>query len=317
MSEYDSPWKEILDEFLSAFLEFCFPQIHAAIDWSVPPKMLDKEFQQITPHGELGRRSVDKLVEVRLFSGETEWILIHLEIQNQWIADFAERMFVYFYRIRDKYNRRVVSLAVLGDNNPEWRPEAFEEETLGCKVEFTYPMVKLNDFVQDLTPLEESNNPVACLILAHLVAVQTTRKPIQRQHGKLQILRRLYERGVDSPVLRRLCRVIDWLLELPPNLEISFREELRKIEETNNMPYITSMERLAREEGLEQGLEQGLQKGRQEGRQEGILAGKIQILQQMLNQPVAATNDLLAEPLAALEGKIDELMKDLRSRGTH
>ena len=79
------------------------------------------------------------------------------------------------------------------------------------------------------------------------------------------------------------------------------------------MPYITSMERLAREEGLEQGLEQGLEKARQEG----ILAGKIQILQQMLNQPAVATNDLLTEPLEALEGKIDVLMKELRSRGTH
>jgi len=143
--------------------------------------------------------------------------------------------------------------------------------------------------------------------------MQTTRKPAERQDGKLQILRRLYERGVDSQILRRLCRVIDWLLELPPNLEIRFREELRKIEELNNMPYITSMERLAREEGLEQGLEQGLEKARQEG----ILAGKIQILQQMLNQPAVATNDLLTEPLEALEGKIDVLMKELRSRGTH
>ena len=36
----------------------------------------------------------------------------------------------------------------------------------------------------------------------------------------------------------------------------------------------------------------------------------------MLNQPAAATDDLLTEPLEALEGKIDVLMKELRSRGT-
>ena len=74
------------------------------------------------------------------------------------------------------------------------------------------------------------------------------------------------------------------------------------------MPYITSVERLAREEGLEQELHKG--------RQEGILAGKIQILQQMLNHPAASTSELLTEPLEALEGKIDELMNELRSRGT-
>ncbi len=84
------------------------------------------------------------------------------------------------------------------------------------------------------------------------------------------------------------------------------------------MPYITSVERLARKEGLEEGLEEGREKGReegrQEGRQEGILAGKIQILQQMLNQPAASTNDLLTEPLEALERKVEGLMKELRSR---
>jgi len=36
----------------------------------------------------------------------------------------------------------------------------------------------------------------------------------------------------------------------------------------------------------------------------------------MLNQPAAATDDLLTEPLEAREGKIDVLMKELRSRGT-
>ena len=75
------------------------------------------------------------------------------------------------------------------------------------------------------------------------------------------------------------------------------------------MPYVTSVERLAREEGVVE--------GRQEGRLEGVLAGKIQILQQMLNLPVTPTNSLLLEPLKNLEEKIDVLMKELRSRGTH
>ena len=54
-----------------------------------------------------------------------------------------------------------------------------------------------------------------------------------------------------------------------------------------------------------------------DGCMNGELILRFQILQQMLNQPAAATNDLLTEPLEALEGKIDVLMKELRSRGTH
>ena len=171
---------------------------------------------------------------------------------------------------------------------------------------FSYPLIKLYDFLRDLTPLEESDNPVASLILAHLLAMQTTGKPIERRDGKLRVFRLLCDRGVDSQVLRKLYRVIDWMLELPPELEYSFREEFRKIEEIHKMPYIPSYERLARKEGLEEGLERG--------REEGVLAGKIQVLQQILNQPATSTNELLTETLEALELKIESLMQELRSR---
>ena len=36
MSEYDSPWKEFLDYFFKAFLEFGFLELHDEIDWSQP-----------------------------------------------------------------------------------------------------------------------------------------------------------------------------------------------------------------------------------------------------------------------------------------
>ncbi len=59
---------------------------------------------------------VDKLVEVELLSGKIEWILLHVEIQSQVSRNFAQRAFVYYYRISDKYNKPVTSLAIVGDN---------------------------------------------------------------------------------------------------------------------------------------------------------------------------------------------------------
>ncbi len=41
------------------------------------------------------------------------------------------------------------------------------------------------------------------------------------------------------------------------------------------MPYITSVERIGREEGRKEGLEEGRQKGRQEGRHEGLREGLL------------------------------------------
>ena len=72
MTEYDSPWKEAIDILFEDFMLICFPAIHGQIDWSDPPKMLDKELQQITPESEAGLRVVDKLVEVKLPSGVYE-----------------------------------------------------------------------------------------------------------------------------------------------------------------------------------------------------------------------------------------------------
>ena len=102
MTEYDSPWKEILDKYFDHFMQLCFPDLYSAIDWRTPAKMLDKEFQQIAQDSETGQRTVDKLVEVRLLSGELEWLLVHLEIQSQSSEAFARRMFVYFYRVTDR-----------------------------------------------------------------------------------------------------------------------------------------------------------------------------------------------------------------------
>src|SRR5438552_2477642 len=135
MTEYDSPWKEILDEYFPSFMEFFFPAVHGEIDWTRGFESLDTELQQIVREAELGARRVDRLFKVWRTSGEEEWILIHVEVQSQEDAGFPQRMFVYHYRIYDKYGRVVVSLAILGDDRPSWRPSKFEYNNWGCKLE--------------------------------------------------------------------------------------------------------------------------------------------------------------------------------------
>ena len=45
---------------------------------------------------------------------------------------------------------------------------------------------------------------------------------------------------------------------MPADLELDFKRELIAFEEQSNMPYITSIERLGRQEGHAQGLQEGL-----------------------------------------------------------
>src|SRR5437870_5683121 len=115
-ADYDSPWKEALDAYFEAFLLLLFPNIHAQIDWSRGYESLDKEFQQVVREAEVGRRYVDKLVKVWTKEGAERWVLVHVEVQTTRDPDFPERMYVYNYRIHDRYNRKVASLAVLADD---------------------------------------------------------------------------------------------------------------------------------------------------------------------------------------------------------
>ena len=58
-TDYDSPWKDILETYFQPALELCFPQIARQINWSKGVQLLSKEFQKIVRRSELGRRSVD------------------------------------------------------------------------------------------------------------------------------------------------------------------------------------------------------------------------------------------------------------------
>src|SRR5262249_24120171 len=106
--------------------------------------------------------------------------------------------------------------------------------------------------------LEASTNPFAKVVLAHLKARETRDNPVDRHAWKIRLVRGLYERGFSARDVRELFRVIDWLMELPPPLSKVFRQELDKIQEERHVPYVTSIERLARSEGIRLGIESWL-----------------------------------------------------------
>jgi hypothetical protein len=55
-TDQDSPWKLMLRQYFPEAIEFFFPDIAQAIDWTQPIEFLDKEFQQLTPDAEIGKR---------------------------------------------------------------------------------------------------------------------------------------------------------------------------------------------------------------------------------------------------------------------
>jgi hypothetical protein len=270
VSDLDHPWKDVLDALLEAFLAFFFPTIHAAIDWSRPYEALDKELQQLLSESELGLRVADKLFKVWLQDGQEAWILIHVEIQNQRDPQFAKRMFTYNYRIYDRYDRPVLSLAVLGDEERHWRPDHFEYGMFGCRTGIAFRIAKLCDYAGQVAALEGSPNPFAAVVLAHVKTQETRSDPPSRRAWKFRLITSLYDRGWDGEQVRRLIKFLDWLMELPAELEEELSVELAEFEEERTMPYVSPMERIWEE------------KGRAKGRIEGEIKAKVEDLLELL-----------------------------------
>ncbi len=187
---------------------------------------------------------MDKLVKVWRKDGSEVWVLLHVEVQTQRERGFALRMFVYNYRIFDRYNRKVVSLAVLADDAPNWRPSRYEDELWGWSVRMNFLPVKLLDYAGREAELEADSNPFARIVLAHLKALETRRDPEQRRLWKFRLVRGLYEHGFQAEDVRQLFRLIDWLMELPTVLDEVFWNDVQHYQEEMAVPFVTTPERI-------------------------------------------------------------------------
>ena len=301
---YDEPWKSALEQYFEAFVAFFFPQAHAEIDWQRGYESLDQEFQQVVREAEIGKRFVDKLVKVWLRDGAETWLLLHIEVQSQTDRDFAKRMYSYHYRIFDRFDREVVSLAVLGDEQKSWRPQNYSYGRWGCQMNLEFPIVKLLDYEAYWDELEASPNPFAVVVMAHLKTQGTAQDPQGRLRWKLQLIRGLYERGFSQQDILELFRVLDWMMGLPEELKLEFLGELRRFEEEKKMPYITSIEQLGIEQGLKQGLQQGLEQGMQQGIQQGREEGRREVILSILRSRFSDIDETLSrivEPLTQMQ----------------
>jgi hypothetical protein len=247
--DYDSPWKEALTRYLPEFLDFYFPLAYQAINWTQPHTFLDQELAQIVRDSELGKRRIDRLVQVTTLTSKIEWVYIHIEVQSQVDSDFAERLFTYNYRLYDRYHRPVATLAVLADERLNWRPGGFSYNLFGSQMSLQFASVKILDYAPQLEELLENPNPFALVTAAHLLT-KKTRKDVQARYAaKWQLAKLLYERDWGKQQIIDLFSIIDWLMTLPPELEKQLWTSISELERNIAMPYVTSVERI----GIEQG----------------------------------------------------------------
>ena len=281
-ADFDSAWKEALRLYFRAFLLFFFAKIHDRIDWNREHISLDNEMQQMTGESEAAKRITDKLFKVWLLDGKPAWILIHIEIQSQYEADFLDRIHYYNCLARGQYERRVISLIILGDERKSWRPRNYKDTEFDGEHEFTmkFPIAKLIDYQSRWEELEASTNPFAIMVMAHLKTKATQGLPQERLRWKRILARSLFEKGYSAEEIRRQFQLIDRMMALPKPIQRNFKTEMERYQEEKEMRFMSQIELMA----MEDGIEEGKQRGKQEGILETLREGALDILQKRFSE---------------------------------
>ncbi|CAM2007640.1 Rpn family recombination-promoting nuclease/putative transposase [Acanthopleuribacter pedis] len=242
MNEYDSPWKHVCDDFFSDLLSLFLPPAFRGVDWTKPVTCADKELPKPDVDNATGLRIADKLYRVYAKEADDALYYLHIEIQSQPDPELPDRMAEYNFRIKDKFKRPVISMAIL--DHPEKEPVdneyLFEKWTFSLSMRF--PAIKLWEYKNQKDRLWDSPNPVAVVVLAHLIAQDTSGLPRQRFTEKLALVRHLYQKPFSEKQFVQIFRFLDWILTLPDEPKERFKTECAKLEGAHDMTFLSTYE---------------------------------------------------------------------------
>ncbi len=225
--DHDARWKEIIANLFEDFIKFFLPKAHKLIDFKTKVIFLEQELLKLFPDKDRkGRVINDKLVKVKLKTGEEKWILIHIEVQSSYEVDFSERMFTYFYRIFDKYSQKITAIAIYtGDKVPR-KYDQFEYDFLGTTLFYRFNTYKIKSISEK--ELLASNNPFALAVLANKYLIKSKKDYDKRYTFKLKLIRLCKEREYSDRQIVNLLHFINLILVLPESIHAKFKEKIVK-----------------------------------------------------------------------------------------
>jgi hypothetical protein len=190
----------------------------------------------------------------------------------------------------------VITVAVLGDNDPRWLPTEYRFEIGGFESRTTFPIAKLLDYESQWEMLEQSSNPFAVIVMAHLKALATMKLPETRLEWRVRLATPLYEHGYSNEHVLQLINFIDWLMVPDDEREERFDETMRIYEAEHTMETLSPYQKRF--------IAKGKIEGNHEGKREALLVFLRARFEQAPEDIVAAVNriespDLLTRLLVA------------------
>lgn len=250
-----------MEEVFPDLLRFIYPDADDVYNMDRGFEFLDKELSELNPQPdeEKDSRFADKLVKVYHRDGMEEWVLLHVEIQGdtQDRDAFAERMYTYFYRIRDRYPGRLVSaLAIFTGENGNQMPGKYSYEYRGTKLTYQYPTVSILDYSDE--DLDKSNNPFAQVVVAAKMRLQEG-KVLEDEllNNKLLAARKLTEKGFGMEKIRAIFNFLrNYVLFEKPETNRKFDNLFRETDKTSVMNTVEYLKMEGKAEGKAEGKEE-------------------------------------------------------------
>jgi hypothetical protein len=306
--DHDGLWKDLIARFFYDLLKRVLPELYADADTSVKPRFLEKEFRDILntadPEIHMNPYFADYVVEVPLKNGETEWVLLHIEIQQGPDGgDLPERMHHYECMIYAHYRREPVALAIIVNKRPKKEALFYSHSRYATAIDYRYKKLVLADL--DDEELLSSDNPIDLALYAAKCALRC-RNELQKYTYLRTLTKLLGERGYDMNDKRDLLLFLERFLNLKDkDLRLQYREYQEQLDKEGKIVYVSVAEEYYTQKGLERGIVQGIEKGIEKGLTQGIAKGKEEMARNLLAHGVsldviAKSAGLTAERIKAL-----------------
>ena len=278
MKRDDSLWKAILEDIFDDFLTFFYPEANEIFDFNKGFEFLDKELNVLFPGNDSDSvKYVDKLVKVYLKDGNDTWFLIHIEVQGYKDKSFEQRMFTYYYRIKDRYQKDITAWAILADQHIRYKPNAFFSGFLGTSITYQFNTYKIIE--QDQKSLTESKNPFATVVLTVLLALKAKKSDdIELINLKIDLVKNLLRKGIQKKKIQALLNFIQYYVRLNRNSSVIFEKKLELIKGKSYpmgiQQFLLERERnIGEKKGIDLGIEKGIDLGIEKGIDLGIEKG--------------------------------------------
>lgn len=269
----DDLWKKVIADLFEEFLLFFLPEFHAEVDFSKPVDFLQQELFKEIIEERKGRKMADQIAKVQLKNGKEQWVLVHTEVQTKDEEDFPKRMFQYYYRIFDRYDKKIVAIALFTKPSTK-NTNQYKDLYFGTELSYTFNKYVITDF--DEEELKSSPKLFSKALLASIYMNRSNEKMSMRSDYKRALLREVWAiKNTNRTEVSALFYFIDYLLKLPKDmseqLKQEFYAEIRKEDEImlesfkeNLSPTLAGILDLGRQEGIEKGIEQGRKQEREQ-----------------------------------------------------